>query len=101
MPEIRPVRVVTIAARAAGDVVALTGTVQAQTQINLSFRIDGRMLERLANVGDNVAPGKLVARLDSQNEESSLQAARAQLAAARAQLDEAANNFTRFRDLVA
>lgn len=100
-PEIRPVRVVTIAARDAGDVVALTGTVQAQTEINLSFRIDGRMLERWVNVGDSVAPGKLVARLDSQNEESSLQAARAQLAAARAQLDEARNNFTRFRDLVA
>jgi RND family efflux transporter MFP subunit len=100
-PEVRPVRVVTIAERAAGDVVALTGTVQAQTQINLSFRIDGRMLDRLANVGDNLAPGKLVARLDSQNEESSLQAARAQLDAARAQLDEARNNFVRFRDLVA
>jgi len=99
--EIRPVRVVTIAERTAGDVIALTGTVQAQTEINLSFRIDGRMLDRLVNVGDNVAPGKLVARLDSQNEESSLQAARAQLAAARAQLGEAQNNFTRFRDLVA
>ena len=46
-------------------------------------------------------PGQLVARLDSQNEESSLQAARAQLAAARAQLSEARNNFERLRDLVA
>ena len=100
-PEIRPVRVVKIETRAAGETVALTGNVQAQTEINLSFRIDGRMLERLANVGDTVRPGQLIARLDSQNEESSLQAARAQLAAARAQLTEARNNFGRFRDLVA
>ena len=100
-PEIRPVRVVTIAKRAGGDTVALTGTVQAQTEINLSFRIDGRMLERSVNIGDAVRPGQLVARLDSQNEESSLQAARAQLNAARAQLTEARNNFARFRDLVA
>jgi RND family efflux transporter MFP subunit len=100
-PEIRPVRAITIETRAAGDVVALTGTVQAQTEINQSFRIDGRMLERLVNVGDTVRRGQLLARLDSQNEESSLQAARAQLAAARAQLVEARNNFARMRDLVA
>ncbi len=100
-PEIRPVRAVTIVKRDAGETVALTGTVQAQTEINLSFRIDGRMLERLANVGDTVRPGQLVARLDAQNEESSLQAAQSQLAAATARLAEARNNFVRFRDLVA
>lgn len=94
-------RAVTIVKRDAGETVALTGTVQAQTEINLSFRIDGRMLERLANVGDTVRPGQLVARLDAQNEESSLQAAQSQLAAATARLAEARNNFVRFRDLVA
>jgi len=100
-PEIRPVRAITIEKRAGGDTIALTGSIQAQTEINLSFRIDGRMLERTVNVGDTVRPGQLVARLDSQNEESSLQAAQAQLVAARARLAEARNNFTRFRDLVA
>jgi len=81
-PEIRPVRAVKIEMREMGDTVALTGSVQAQTEINLSFRIDGRMLERAVSIGDTLRPGQLVARLDSQNEESSLQAARAQLAAA-------------------
>jgi RND family efflux transporter MFP subunit len=100
-PEVRPVRAIKIESRAAGETVALTGSVQAETEINQSFRIDGRMLERLVNVGDTVRPGQLVARLDSQNEESSLQAARAQLAAARARLTEARSNFERFRDLVA
>ena len=100
-PEERPVRAITIEKRAAGETIALTGSIQAQTEINLSFRIDGRMLERLVNIGDTVRPGQLIARLDSQNEESSLLAARAQLTAARAQLSEARNNFTRFRDLVA
>lgn len=100
-PEIRPVRAITVAKRNAGETVALTGTVQAQTEINLSFRIDGRMIERLVNVGDTVRPGQLVARLDSQNEESSLQAAQSQLAAATARLSEARSNFDRFRELVA
>lgn len=99
--EVRPVRVVTIADRASNGAVTLTGTVQAQTEINLSFRIDGRMIERAVDVGDKVEPGQLVARLDPQNEESALQSVRAQLTAARAQLVEARNNHARMRDLVA
>ena len=83
---VRPVRVVSIQKRATTDTVTLTGTVQAETEINLSFRIDGRLIERAVNVGDAVRPGQLVARLDSQNEETSLQAAVAQINAARAQL---------------
>lgn len=100
-PEIRPVRVITVEKRAAGDAVSLTGNVQAETEVNLSFRVDGRMVERNVNIGDTVRPGQLIARLDPQNEESSLQAARAQQSAARAQLAEARNNYTRMRDLVA
>jgi RND family efflux transporter MFP subunit len=100
-PEIRPVRTVTVAPRAADNVVALTGTVQAQNEINLSFRIDGRLVERLVEIGDNVKRGQLIARLDPQNEESSLQSVRAQLAGANAQLVEARSNYERMRDLVA
>jgi membrane fusion protein, multidrug efflux system len=94
-PEIRPVRVVTVEEQAGGDTVSLTGTVQAQTEVNLAFRIDGRMTERLVNVGDRVTPGQLVARLDPENEENGLRAARADLAAATGQLVEARNNYER------
>ena len=100
-PEVRPVRAITIEKRDAGDTVALTGTVQAEAEINASFRIGGRLIERAVDVGDTVKPGQLLARLDPQNEESGLQAARAQLAAAQAQLVEARNNHERMRDLVA
>ena len=99
--EIRPVRVITIEDRASSGSVSLTGTVQAQTEINQSFRIGGRVVERLVDVGDTVKPGQLVARLDPQNEESGLQSARALRAAAGAQLVEAQNNHIRMRDLVA
>jgi len=100
-PEVRPVRVVTIESRADGSSVSLTGTVQAQTEINQSFRIDGRLVERTVDIGDTVRPGQLIARLDTQNEESGVQSARAQLIAARAQLLLAESNFARMRDLVA
>ncbi len=99
--EIRPVRVITVADRASSGSVSLTGTVQAQMEINQSFRIGGRVVERLVDIGDTVKPGQLVARLDPQNEESGLQSARAQRVAAGAQLVEAQNNHTRMRDLVA
>jgi len=100
-PEIRPVRVVTVAKGAAGDVISMTGTVQAQTEINQSFRIGGRLIERSVSVGDTIRPGQPIARLDSQNEETSLIAARAQQSAANAQLNEAQSMYARMRDLVA
>ncbi|WP_431272518.1 efflux RND transporter periplasmic adaptor subunit [Dankookia sp. P2] len=78
----------------------MTGTVEAETQANLAFRIDGRMVERLVNVGDRVSGGQLVARLDPTNEENSLRASRAELTAARARLTEARNNYQRQRELL-
>ena len=99
-PEIRPVRVVTVVPRSGGDSVSITGTVAAETEVNLAFRIDGRMVERLVNVGDRVKAGQVVARLDRQNEENGLRAARAQLTATRAQLTEARNNYQRQRELL-
>ena len=98
--EIRPVRVVAVEHSAGGEVVSLTGTVQAENEVNLAFRIDGRMVERLVNVGDAVRAWQVVARLNRENEENGLRAARAQLAAARAQLTEAANNYWRQSELL-
>lgn len=98
--EVRPVRSVTIESRDSGGVIALTGRVQAQSEVNQSFRLDGQLIERLADVGDTVKSGQLIARLDSQNEQSGLQAAQAQLIGAQVQLVDARNNFNRMRDLV-
>jgi RND family efflux transporter MFP subunit len=99
--EIRPVRVVTIEKSQAGSTLTLTGTLQAQTEVNQSFRIDGRLIERSVDVGDRVRPGQILARLDRMNEESNLESARAQLGAAEARAVEAHFNFIRMRDLVA
>lgn len=94
-PEIRPVRVISAERSMGGEVVTLTGTVQAETQVNLAFRIDGRMVERLVNVGDQVRAGQVIARLNRENEENGVRAARAALVAARGQLREAENNYWR------
>ena len=79
---IRPVRVVSVEEHAGGETATLTGTIQAEEDVALSFRIGGRLLDRLVNVGDTVTAGQLVARIDESTWRDSLQAARANLAAA-------------------
>jgi RND family efflux transporter MFP subunit len=99
-PEIRPVRTIMIESSARSNEVTLTGRLQARAEVNQSFRLAGQLVERNVDVGDQVRAGQLLARLDSQNEQSGLQAAQAQLVAARVQLDDARNNFTRMRNLI-
>jgi len=97
--EARPVRVVTVETRVEGETVSLAGTVESQVQVDLGFRIGGRMAERLVSVGDAVTAGQLLARLDPTDEENGLRAASAGLAAAEAQLAEARSNYDRQRQL--
>ncbi len=97
--EARPVRVVTVEERVTGDVVSLAGTVESQAQVDLGFRIGGRIVERTVDVGDQVEPGQVLARLDPTDEENGLRAAEAALAAAEGQLSEVRTNFDRQRQL--
>ena len=99
-PDTRPVRTMRIEQHSALSTVVLTGTVQAQREINQSFRIDGRLIERSVNIGDEVRPGQVIARLDPVNEETALQAARARLTGALAQQAEAGGTYARVRGLV-
>ena len=100
-PEIRPVRTVTIEKRDAGVPVALTGTIRAQDEAPLAFRVSGRMIERRINNGDRVRPGQLIARLEPQNEQNALRSARANLSAAQGQSTNASNNLRRKEPLAA
>lgn len=95
----RPVRTITVAEEMSGNSVTLAGIIESQVQVDLGFRIGGRVEERLASVGDQVEAGDLVARIDPSDEENGLRAAEATLAAAEGQLSEARDNFERQRQL--
>jgi len=96
----RPVRTVTVERNAQGETVSLTGQVRAKDQVSLAFRLDGRMIERLVNVGDRVTAGQVIARLDPQNEQNALRTAQANLASAEAVLAEARLTFGRQQELL-
>ena len=99
-PEVRPVRAMTVAIQPAGETVVLTGYIEAENEAALAFRISGRMIERLVNVGDRVQPGQVLARLDPENEQNGLRSAQANLTAAQGQLTQARNNHERQQRLL-
>ncbi len=100
-PDPRPVRTVTAKWADTGETVVLTGTVQAENEPALAFRIGGRMIQRFVNVGDQVKAGQEIARLDAQNEVNALRSAQANQTARQAQLVQARSAFERQRTLLA
>jgi RND family efflux transporter MFP subunit len=99
-PDPRPVRAVIIEPQADGEIASFTGQIRARDQFNLAFRLDGRVVERHANLGDVITAGQVVARLDSQNQQNALRSAEANLAAAHAALTEARLTFGRQQGLL-
>ncbi|RUM09388.1 efflux RND transporter periplasmic adaptor subunit [Rhizobium chutanense] len=79
---VRPVKVVEIAK--AGDTRKLdySGSVKARTEMNLGFRVAGKITERLVDIGDKVKPGDVLARMDSTDYQLAVKTAEANLAAA-------------------
>jgi RND family efflux transporter MFP subunit len=79
---LRPVKVVEIAK--AGETRALdySGAVKARVEMNLGFRVAGKIIERRVNIGDRVKPGDLIARIDPTDYQLSAKTAEANLTAA-------------------
>ena len=96
----RPVRTTTVERAVEGETISLAGQVRAKDQVNLAFRLDGRMISRPVNVGDVLTAGQIVARLDPQNQQNALQSAQANLASAEAGLTQARLTFSRQQDLI-
>ncbi len=102
LPEpVRPVRVIAVAEHGVPETTSLSGEIQAEEEVNLAFRISGRMIERPINVGDAVDTGQLVARLESTTQVQAVHAARADLAAAMGELARTTADYERQRSLLA
>jgi membrane fusion protein, multidrug efflux system len=98
-PQIRPVRTVTVQHTNDSDPISLTGEIQSRDQVNLGFRLDGRLVERSVSVGMPVAEGQVIARLDADDVQNALRSATANLSAAEAILRQAKADEARQREL--
>jgi membrane fusion protein, multidrug efflux system len=99
--QIRPVRAVSVEHRALSEPMALTGQIRAQEEVNLAFRLDGKLLRRFVSVGQHVIEGQVVARLDSQDEENALSAAEADNNAAQSVYSQAQRTEQRQKEALA
>lgn len=96
----RPVKV-TVAVQQSGDIVrSFSGTVRARVESNLGFRVPGKILERRVNVGDTVAAGQMIARLDDNDLVLSGNSATAAVSAARTRLAVARDSLNRAKSLL-
>ena len=86
-PDVRPVKVVTVAEADEGRVLQYSGAVKARTEIALGFRVDGKITQRLVDVGQRVKPDDILAHLDPVDYELSVRQAEAELASAQKQVE--------------
>ena len=79
---IRPVKVVEIARTGNSRELEYSGSVKSRTEMNLGFRVAGKVTERLVDIGDRVKPGDVLARMDPTDYKLAVNSATASLAAA-------------------
>ena len=94
------VRTVIVRPQARQGAVTQTGEVQARFRADLAFRVSGRVIARLVEVGAHVEAGQVLARLDSSEQQADLDAATAAMAASESQLRVAVATFQRQKTLL-
>ncbi|KGM33443.1 efflux RND transporter periplasmic adaptor subunit [Inquilinus limosus] len=78
-----------------------TGSIAARVQSNLGFRVPGKIVERLVDVGERVAAGQPLMRVDETDLRLALTARQNAAVAARAVAVQARADNTRYADLLA
>lgn len=96
---IRPVVTHTVDIKENWQQATYAGEVKARYKMALGFRIGGKVVERFVEVGDVVAPGTLLARLDPEDSNLQLMEAKGGLEAALAEKKKAALDLKRYTKL--
>ncbi len=95
-----PIVRLVMAARVTGSERSFTGTIGAKVQSNLGFRVAGKIVERLVNVGQQVKAGQPLMRIDESDLRLALTAKRNAVAAARASVVQTDADERRYASLV-
>lgn len=81
------------------ETLSFTGTVRPRVDAPTAFRVGGKLAERLVDVGDEVAKGDVIARLDEGDYRHGLRVAIAQEKAAEAEAERTSADLERAREL--
>jgi RND family efflux transporter MFP subunit len=95
----RPVQVQRVAFENENATREFVGVVRARYETDLGFRVAGKIISRIVNVGDRVHIGDVVARLDPQDLKLQVESAEAEFAAATSSLHQAASDLERYTTL--
>lgn len=96
----KPVRAAAVTLTATAEMRSYTGTIKPRYESDLGFRVSGKIVERFINIGDKVAPGMTLARLDATDYRLSFESADAELKAAESSLSQADADEKRYARLV-
>lgn len=88
-PDARPVRTVVVDLKPIGEDRHAIGEVKPRYESDLSFRVAGKVLARLVDVGATVTKGETLATIDTQDYQNRLRSAEADVSSAEAALVEA------------
>ncbi|HWQ37669.1 MAG TPA: efflux RND transporter periplasmic adaptor subunit [Burkholderiales bacterium] len=99
-PQPRAVNAVRVVMGARSAETAYSGDVRPRYESALGFRVSGKLVARLVDVGDTVEKGALLARLDPADQRLNAEAARSQFAAARADYEQAKADLARYAELL-
>ncbi|WP_162094226.1 efflux RND transporter periplasmic adaptor subunit [Pseudomonas chlororaphis] len=94
------VRVQQVQTRDFAAQVTLTGDVQARVQTELSFRVGGKIIQRLVDVGDRVTARQVLARLDPKDLQTNVDSAAASVFAEQARVKQTSAAFVRQQKLL-
>lgn len=79
----------------------LSGVVEPRYQSTMSFRVGGKVVERRVDVGDEVAAGTVLMRLEPEDFELALKALKAEITATRSEIVNAKSEVARLQKLYA
>lgn len=96
---LRSVKVLTIAYAQRDVEFEFSGEIRARIETALGFRVNGKLLQRPAEIGQRVKAGQLLAELDPMDYRLAAAASSAQLASAQTNRDLAAADLQRYKGL--
>lgn len=99
--EATPIRALPVQVTQFDRTAILTGAIQARHESSLGFRVAGKVVERLVDIGATVKAGDLLARLDNQDQINAVKSAESDVSAAQAFVEQSRTQEERQRKLLA